>query len=224
MKSVCLINGSLRGKEASSLVFLHDIIRRLPDGEYNKTIITVKARLKDAYPEEMLKKMTSADAIILVFPLYTYGLPGALMRLLEDYYQYIKTSHEYNKEAKVYLIVNCAYPRPEITGESIRVIKNLCRRLSLNWRFAVCIGTGPMVVMTKKIPFLYFKLKKAYVDIVSDISGKAQGSRHNYLIKPVIPESIITMIKKYYERKGHLIEQNQKPPQAELRGVSPMNG
>ena len=75
MKNICLINGSLRGKKASSLEFLKDVNRRLPDAEYKKTFITVKARLKENYPENMLKSLAGADAIILVFPLFTYGLP-----------------------------------------------------------------------------------------------------------------------------------------------------
>jgi hypothetical protein len=41
-KSIYLVNGSLRGKKASSLEFLKDIESRLPDTEYNKTFLTVK--------------------------------------------------------------------------------------------------------------------------------------------------------------------------------------
>ena len=114
MKNICLINGSLRGKKAASLEFLNDVNRRLPDNEYNKRFVTVKAVVKTDYPEGSLKSLANADAIIFVFPLYTYGLPGALMRLLEDYYQYIKTG-KYNKEANVYVIINCAYPWTEKT-------------------------------------------------------------------------------------------------------------
>lgn len=215
MKSICLVNGSLRGKKASSLEFLKDIDRRLPDTEFNKMFLTVKARLKENYPENMLKSMAYADAIVFVFPLHNYGLPGALMRLLEDYYQYTEMGNEYNEDTKVYMIVNCGFPRPgETTREAIRVIQNFCRRLSLNWRFAVCIGTGPVVVLTKKVPFLYPKLKKAYAEIVSDIRGGDKERRNDYLIKPVIPETIIAMIKKQYEKKGHMIERNNKPQQA----------
>ena len=210
MQSICLVNGSLRGKKASSLAFLKDVDSRLSEAEYNKTFITVKARLKGNYPEDILKNLAGADAIILVFPLYTYGLPGALMRLFEDYYKYIQTGHEYNKDAKVYTITNCGFARPEISGEAIRVIKNFCRRLSLNWRFAICIGTGPVVAMTKKVPFLDLKLKRAYSEIALDIRGSNKAKQTNHLIKPVIPAPILIMIKNYYERKGHMIERKNK--------------
>lgn len=206
MKTVCFINGSLRGKKASSLEFLNDVNQKLSDAEYSKTFITVKARVEGGYPEDTLKSIACADVIILAFPLFSYGLPGALMRLLEDYYQYIKSGNGYNRNAKVYMIVNCGFPRPHITGEAVRVVKNFCRRLSLSWRFAVCIGGGAVVVMTKRVPFLDLKLKKAYAEIASDIRGDDKGERDNYLIKPVIPEPILIRIKNYYEKKGKMIE------------------
>ena len=204
MKKVCLVNGSLRGKQASSSEFLKDIDLRLPDTEYSKTVINVKAKVKDSYPEDILQSLAGADAIIFIFPLHNYGLPGALMRLIEEYYAYRKPGDD-RKETRVYTIVNCAFPRPEKTcGEATRVIQNLCRRLSLNWRFAVCIGTGPVVVLTKKIPFLYPKLKKAYTELASDIRNSDKERKNDYFIKPVIPESIIAAIKRYYEKKGRM--------------------
>jgi hypothetical protein len=213
-KSICLVNGSLRGQKASSLEFLKDIERRLPDTEYNKTSLTVKVKLKESYPENILKGIACADAIVFVFPLHNYGLPGSLMRLLEDYYQYIKVGNKYNKDAKVYMIVNCGFFRPEINEEAIRVMKNFSRRLYLNWRFAICIGTGPVVVMTKKVPFFDLKLKRAYAEMVSDIKSNSREKRDNYLIRPLIPAPILIRIKNYYEKKGQMIQRNHKPQQA----------
>ena len=207
MKRICLINGSLRGKKASSLAFLEDVNRKLSDTEYKKTFLTVRARTKGNYPEDMLQSIAGADAIVIVFPLFSYGLPGALMRFLEDYYRYIQAGNGYNKNAKVYVIVNCGFPRPEINEEAIRgVIKNFCRRLSLNWRFAICIGSGPVVVATRKIPFLDMKLKKAYAEIASDIQGGDRGKKNNYFIKPILPEPVILMIKNQFEKKMRLPE------------------
>jgi len=210
MKNVCLVNGSLRGRKAASLEFLRDIALRLPDQEYSKKIITVRAKVKEKYPEDMLKSLAAADAIIFVFPLHNYGIPGALVRLLEDYYQYQKTGNS-PKDTRVYVVVNCGFPRPgETCGEAVRVIRNFCRRLSLNWRFAICIGTGPVVVMTRRIPFLYPGLKMAYAAIASDIQSADNEKKNDYLIKPVIPETIITMIKKFYEKKGRMIERDKR--------------
>ena len=58
--------------------------------------------------------------------------------------------------------------------------------------------------MTKKIPFLYPKLKKAYTELASDIRNTDKERKSDYFIKPVIPESIIAAIKRYYEKKGQM--------------------
>jgi hypothetical protein len=207
MVNVCFVNGSLRGKKASSLEFLEDLGRRLSKRYYDKTTLTVRAKVGESYPLDMLKTIADAEAIVFAFPLHNYGLPGALMRLLEDYYQYARDGGRYNKGVKIYAIVNCGYPRAEkTTGEAVRVMKNFCQRLSLNWRFAVCIGTGPVVVMTKKIPFSYRQLKKAYAQIASDIRGQELLENQDYFIKPIIPETIIAMIKRHYEKSGKMYD------------------
>ncbi|MBN2074691.1 MAG: NAD(P)H-dependent oxidoreductase [Dehalococcoidales bacterium] len=207
MKNICLINGSLRKEKAASLEFIRDMVSRLPDSEYSKKIITLKARMKDSYSDDILKTMADADALVFVFPLHNYGLPGALMCLLEDYYRYKRIEGNIVTPASVYMIVNCAFPRAEkVCGEAIRVMRNFCCRLTLNWRFALCIGTGPVVVMTRKIPFLYPRLKRAYKLMVADISGISKEKPDDYFIRPVIPESIIAAIRRHYEKSGHMIE------------------
>jgi hypothetical protein len=217
MKNIGLINGSLRGRQASSLQFLQDLVRRLPNSKYQKTIITVKAGVKARYSEGMFQSLAGADAIILVFPLFNYGLPGALMRFLEDYYQYLKAAQVRNQNTRVYIIVNCGFPRAEATtGEAVRVVRNFCKRLSLHWRFAVCIGCGPVVAMTRKVPFLDLKLKRAYLDIVSDIHSGDESEKTDYIIKPVIPEPILIRIKNYYEKKGRMIEPSEPSRQPAL--------
>lgn len=207
VQHICLVNGSLRGWKASSLQFLLDVSRRLPDDRYRKTIITVRASAAHDYPSETLACMADADALVFVFPLYGYGLPGALMRLLEEFHAYVQASHVYHRESRVYVVVNCGYPRPELTtGEAVRVMRNFCRRLCLNWRFAVCVGTGPVVVLTKRLPLLDRRLKQALDAISQDIAGEAAQPPADVFIRPLIPEGIIRRIKEYYERKGKMIQ------------------
>lgn len=206
MKKVCLVNGSLRGKEAASLQFLNDLAERLPDSEFDKTVVTVKLKVKDRYPPETLQKLAEADALVFIFPLHNYGIPGALMRLMEDYWEYIKAGNGHNR-AGVYMVVNCAFPRPAATcGELIRVMRNFCARLGLDWRFSVNIGTGPVVVMTRKVPLLYLSMKRAWRDIAGDIRDGSRGPKQDYFIKPVIPEGIVAAIKRRYEKKGRMRE------------------
>jgi hypothetical protein len=205
MKNICLVNGSLRGKKASSLEFLHDVESRLPDSEYAQKTVSVKAKVKGGYSLETLRDLATADALILVFPLFTYAIPGALMRLLEDYCSYAESGNDYNREAKVYAIVNCGFPKPVIFSECVRTLKNVCRRLSLDWRFAVCISSGPVVVLTRRVPFLDLKLKRAFAAMASDLKSGDSAPKDDYLIRPVIPAPICLMMKRQYEKKMDIL-------------------
>jgi hypothetical protein len=201
MKTICLINGSLRGKKASSLKLLSDIESRLPDSEYAKTTVRVKARPQGGYPPATLRQLATADALVLVFPLYSYALPGALMRLLEDYHAHATSGNEHNREAKVYAIVNCGFPRPVVFDECIRVLKNFCRRLSLDWRFAICISAGPVVVAMERVPLVNPRLKKGLKAIASDLEGGDRPPARDYFVRPVLPAPFCLVAKRWVERK-----------------------
>ena len=200
MKNICYINGSLRGKDASTLSFINDLDNRI-GSSYNKEFITVKAGANPAYPDEMFLKIAKADVLVFAFPLFAYSLPGALMRLVEEYWNFIQNGNTYNKNAAVYAVINCGFPVPTINREAVRVIKNLCSRLNIKWRFAVCISTGPVVVVTKKIPFLDLKLKRAFNTIGRDIAFGNIKDIDDFYIKPVLPKPIILLIKKRFENK-----------------------
>lgn len=201
MKTICLVNGSLRGKKASSLAFLGDVEIRLPAPDFAVKTVSVKAKVRGSYPVETLRELATADALILVFPLFTYALPGALMRLLEDYCSYAGSGNDHNREAKVYAVVNCGFPRPVIFRECVRTLRNFCRRLSLDWRFAICISCGPVVVTTRRVPFLDLKLKRAFAAIASDLKSGDSAPRDDYLIRPVVPVPICLMMKRHFEKK-----------------------
>jgi len=204
MKSVCLVNGSLRGRKSSSLSFLRDIDRRLPPSEFAKTVIQVSAARANPYPVSVLEQMAAADVLVLSFPLYAYGLPGALMRLLEEYDAYIRAGNSRKAGARVHVVVNCAFPRPHITGEAVRVVRNFCRRHALQWRFAVCIGSGITVALTKRVPLLDFGPRRALNELASDVRTGAVTPHGDIFVRPVIPERIIVAIKNYYEKKGEM--------------------
>lgn len=172
----------------------------LADTEFHKDIINVRARVKGSYAEDILKTISRGDAIIMVFPLFTYGIPGALMRLLEDLASYAN-GHGYNKAARLYIVVNCGFPRPEIMTELIRVMKNFCRRLSLNWRFAICMGGGPVAAMAVKVPLLRMKYRRAFSAVAADLENGDTGQKEDYFIKPLIPERVALWWKARYEKK-----------------------
>jgi hypothetical protein len=203
VKRICFINGSLRGEAASSLRFLQGLDKLLCDKEFEKPIITVKAMMPGAYPEEMLKMMGSAHALVVAFPLFSYSLPGALMRLLEDYNAYAKQNVS-RSVTRVYAIVNCAFAAPEINAEAIRVMRNFCRSAGLEWRFALSIGCGPLAALTSGIPLLNMRIWKGFREISEDIRRDGREARETFMVKPLISKAILIAIRDRMERKAQL--------------------
>jgi hypothetical protein len=209
VKRICFINGSLRGEAASSLRFLQGLDRLLGDKEFEKPIITVKAMMPGAYPEEMLKMMGSAHALVVAFPLFSYSLPGALMRLLEDYNAYAKQNVS-RSVTRAYAIVNCAFAAPEINAEAIRVMRNFCRSAGLEWRFALSIGCGPLAALTSGIPLLNMRIRKGFREISEDIRRDGSEARETFMVKPLISKAILIAIRDRMERKAQLRFERKK--------------
>ncbi|OHD10257.1 MAG: hypothetical protein A2086_00655 [Spirochaetes bacterium GWD1_27_9] len=208
MKKICFINGSLRGEKASSLIFINEINFLLGDKEYQKEFITVKLRVDQGYSTEILDKIRESDVIIIAFPLFSYCLPGGLMRLLEEYYLYIKNlGINENANKHVYAIVNSGYHNPKINDESICVIKNFCNRLNLIFRFAIQIGCGPVTIMTK---FIDFKYKKAFKTLANDINNNGIEQTDNIYITPILPKILMDTIRLQLDKNALKKEQKRR--------------
>jgi hypothetical protein len=201
MKKICLLNGSLRGKDSSSLQFLNRVSANMGANDFQIDRLTVPAGLNGHSSTETLAVMADADVLVVAFPLFYYTLPGVITQLLEDFGHQIQNGGCHNKRMKVYAIVNCGFPEPRINEEAIRVMKNFCARLGLVYGFSIAIGTGPVTVMTIKAPFLNRRLKRAFRRMVDDMKIDTAGPREDVFIKPAIPKSIILRIKDRFEEK-----------------------
>jgi hypothetical protein len=197
-RKICFINGSLRGKKSSSGKFLNEILRRLNDKDYEMAFTQVKARVGKGYPETTLNKISGSAILVFAFPLYNYCLPGALTRLLEEYYEYRK-KHNISRVQKVYAMINCGYFEPGINDEAIRVMKNFCARLNLHWRLAISIGCGPVVALMKPVDF---KLRRAFNKMAEDIIRASDDEIETLYIKPILPRIIMDSIRMQIDRNA----------------------
>jgi len=202
MKTVCLLNGSLRGKKAASLAFLNIVAAKLHAAGFAVERITVQAGGGGYSSRETLEVMANADAVVVAFPLFSYTLPGGLTAFLEDFSSTVREGGLHSKRAKVFAIINCGFPEPWIMKEAIRVVRNFCARLGLDYGFAIAIASGPVTVLTMKVPFLNPRLKKAFAHIVADIEGDEGGHREDVFLPPLIPKGVVIKIKEYYENKS----------------------
>ncbi|MDI6706623.1 MAG: NAD(P)H-dependent oxidoreductase [Bacillota bacterium] len=137
--------------------------------------------------------LSQADAVIIAFPLYVFCLPGILMRFLEDYYKFYAESGKVKDNAKVYAIINCGFPEPEINQEAVRVIRSFCRHINADFRFGVLVGGGGMMLAAKDAPFMkktLSKLDNAFLAIAKDMQSNDCVNTDNIYIAMNFPRRL----------------------------------
>lgn len=103
---------------------------------------------------EAYTAMLESDAILIIFPLYFFCLPGLLTRFLQDYAAFVKSQERAGKVPRVYAMVNCGFPEDEINVDALRVVESFCRETGARWRFGLMVGGGGMLLGAKDAPFM----------------------------------------------------------------------
>jgi hypothetical protein len=117
-------------------------------------------------------------------------MPGILTRFLQDYYQYLIEHEKVSGKAKVYAIVNCGFPEPEINLEAVRVIGSFCRHVNAHFRFGVLIGGGGMLLGAKGAFFMkkvVNRLRETFLTIATDIQREDLPTMDNVAITMNFP-------------------------------------
>jgi Putative NADPH-quinone reductase (modulator of drug activity B) len=197
VKKVVLVSGSPRLEEkTASSGFLAHVHAALHDGEFEKLSVNVRKSLKNG-PEPDFAALLEADAIVFAFPLYFFCLPGLLIRFLEAYEKYCREHGGQKKPVKIYAIVNCGFPEPEINLEAVRVIGCFSRHIGASFRFGVLIGGGPMLSSIEGVgpaKKAYEKLEATIRVLADDIRGETAQAMENVLIRPSFPARLYFFI------------------------------
>lgn len=155
--------------------------------------LNVRKSISNSRTESDYETMINADALIFIFPLYIFCLPGMLMRFLQDFYQYYEEHKDKAQNQKVYTVVNCGFPEPEINMEAVRVIKSFSEKINALFRFGLLIGGGPMVFETKDAPFMKKKimeLNDVYKIMKKDVMDDATQPLENINISIQFPRRL----------------------------------
>ena len=115
----------------------------LADDSLDARVICVRETLLHRQTEEAFAAVQSADAIVVIFPLYFFCMPAMLTRFLQDF---AVTYPAASKQANVYAIVNCGFPEPEINLEAMRVIESFCRHTGRIFGGGTLVGCGGMLL------------------------------------------------------------------------------
>ncbi len=217
MTRVCLINGSPRGKlSTSSLVFLRGLEKSLAKEGFRTALLTVGRRSQEPTPEDQLRELAGAQALVFSFPLYAYSTPAALTKLLEELYLHLRRHPPGGQPPRVYALVNSGYAEPKVNTEALRVMRLFCKRAGLRWRFGAAIGGGMVVAMTRGFPLVAWTLRRLYRRIGADLrGGEAAASvspAEDLWIRPIIPKPIMVRFKDSKWAKKFMARQPQPQP------------
>ena len=73
------------------------------------SLINVRRAITHHETESAYELMQNADAIVMVFPLYFFCLPGMLTRILQDF---AAKKPKSKQDCAVFALVNCGFPEP----------------------------------------------------------------------------------------------------------------
>ena len=134
-----------QGKAASDLL-AHLAAETLRGDALDVQVVNARKAIDTGATGEAFAAMADADALVIVFPLYIFCLPGITMRFLQMYKAYADALPTH-KTPLMYAVVNCGFPEPEINGEAAHVIKRFADAIGARYRFGILIGGGGMAAM-----------------------------------------------------------------------------
>ncbi len=155
-KSIVILSASPKpAKNTAASEFLAKMLAsRVECEQIAAEIINVRESITKNETALAYQKMTNADAIVFVFPLYVFCLPGILIRFLQDFGTYLNENGGLVKEARLYTIINCGFAEPEINLEAAQVIKSFSYKVGAVYGFNILIGGGGMLQNTLDAPFM----------------------------------------------------------------------
>jgi multimeric flavodoxin WrbA len=189
MKKMIILSASPKKSEPSVSALLSGMAKTHMCGKgIDADIIDVSKAL--TAESSAFEAMKQADAMLIVFPLYFFCMPGMLTRFLEDYAQFAGSQI---KPQKIYTVVNCGFPEPEINEDAIRVIQSFARHIGASFRFGVGFGSGGMIMGAMEAPFMkkaMETLNNAFEIMVKDISGEPSPAMSNVYIRVGFPRRL----------------------------------
>jgi hypothetical protein len=159
-KKVVILNGSPKINEGSTSEALGDIVEaRFARKDLAVARVAVEKSLRLHQTDADFSKMSQADALMLIFPLYIFCLPGLLQRFLQDYRLYL-AGHPTTGTPRVYALVNCGFPEADINQEAVRVVASFARAIGGSFGFGIMAGAGPLLTGARQAPFMNHTLQE----------------------------------------------------------------
>lgn len=190
-KKVAVISASPKPEGQAASDFLAGIaLETLRDDATDVQVINARQALARHTEQEAFRAMAEADALIIVFPLYVFCLPGITMRFLQSYSAYA-AKLETRREAAVYAVINCGFPEPGINEEAARVIARFAAAVGARYGFSILIGGGGMVTMSPPpVKKMVLQYRETLRRIGAEIAAGKTGPRESVSLRVAFPRKL----------------------------------
>lgn len=218
LKNIVLINGSPKVSLPSASGCLSKVCgKSMKSDDLQVLRVNVRESLTHKSWDEDFEMMLKADALVFIFPLYLFCLPGMMMRFLQDYYAFFRKKGGNAGKTKVYAVVNCGFPEADINREAMEVIRCFSKKIGADFRFGILVGGGGMLTdVAEDASFMkktFAELENSFRLVAQDVQGSLPESLRNFSIQMSIPRKLylfmgnrgwISMVRKNGLKKKHI--------------------
>ena len=191
VRRALLLVGSPRIEKSSSSSLGSYLFEQLKQhGVESETIYIYKAINTTERLEALRHAISTADLVVLAFPLYVDTLPAPVISVLEDV---VKNGTAKTKPTRFAAIVNCGFPNASQNASAIAVCAEFAREAQFEWVGGLSLGAGEGMVHAKPLAELGGQgapLRKA-LEMAAGELAQGQPVSDNalkLLAKPLMPE------------------------------------
>lgn len=147
--NIVFVNASPKQGKSCSKYLLETIKSNISD---EKNIYEISISDKKIRNEDKFHIISNCEKIVLALPLYVDCLPASVIDFLEGLEEYSK-SKNFEKNAKLYGIVNCGFFEGTQNRSALKVLKNFTKHIeNLSYGGGIGIGAGAFVGGSDNIP------------------------------------------------------------------------
>lgn len=137
-----LLSGSPKRKDSVSSRLIEYMKAQLEQsgGEHGDTLDMYHVPIQDQ-PWDMDVNLAAVHAIVIAFPLYVDGIPGHLLRFMEQ----LEARLRGNENVTVYALINNGFYESHQNAIAMEMMQHFCKAVGATWGGGLAIGAGGMI-------------------------------------------------------------------------------
>jgi len=194
-KSLCLINGSLRGRQSTSHFLLNTLEIQLGTAQQRVVREALSLTKVTSGLADLAANLSCYDTLVIALPLFCYCVPSGLLRLLVELGKRPHTG----KQPVLFVIVYSGFPLPRASREALRVLHIFAAKNNWIWGGSLVAGGGMAFKYTENLPLLGHRLDAPFSILASAVRGE-QDIPPDLSVQPPVPRVLTDFIRNSMDR------------------------